>query len=244
MKRLAAILAVLLLACAAGAQMLPGSSAAFAAFASKLSVAGALAYFDFNDGTGRDLSPYARDLVNVGSVTYGAGYGGGLAPFFDTAGKRLTNSFSATTINCIEFNFNLTNAITATMKDAYPVVMGMNGDYVSMIAFGPATTIVSSEFLTVMDKNCGNTRTCAISGYLGNPTSIDTGWHHLRIAKRNSSDSLYAAWLDGVELALYPNTVTNLSASFLCVGEYPGANNPAGGYIDNLIICEKALNEQ
>ena len=243
MKRLAAILAALLLACAAGAQMLPGSSAAFAAFASKLSVAGALAFFDFNDGTGRDLSPYARDLVNVGSVTYGAGYGGGLAPFFDTAGQRLTNGLSAARINCIEFDFNLTNALTTASRDQYPVVMSVAGS-ATIVGFGATTSLITDELISWWNADSGTSRSAITAGHPGNPTTIAAGWHHLRIAKRNASDALYSAWLDGVEVHVNQNNVTNLSAVFLSLGDYPGNNNPIDGYLDNVLICEKALNEQ
>ena len=243
MKRGAAILAALLLACAAGAQMLPGSSAAFAAFASKLSVASALAFFDFNDGTGRDLSPYGRDLVNVGSVTYGAGYGGGLAPFFDTAGQRLTNNFAAVSIKCIEFDFHLTNSLTAASRDQYPVVTSV-ASASTLIGFGATTAIFTGELITWWNSDSGSARSAILAGNLWNPTTIAAGWHHLRIAKRNASDTYYSAWLDGVEMYVNYNSVTNLSASFLSLGDRPGNNNPIDGYLDNVVICEKALNEQ
>ena len=246
MKRVAIALAAVLPACAAAAQMLPGSSAAFAAFASRLSVAGSLAYFDFNDGTGRDLSPYGRDLVNVGSVTYGPGFGGGLAPFFDTAGQRLTNNFSSSRINCIEFDFNLTNTLTASSRDQYPVVFSVANPG-TVVAFGNATSLLANELICWFSEDPNATlRSGVVAGLYGNPASVVAGWHRLRIAKKTASADTYSAWIDDFELHVshYSAGTTNMVTRFLSIGDYPGNNNPIDGYIDNVVICEKALNER
>lgn len=202
---------------------------------------GVVAAYDFDDGAGTDLGDAGANLSNVGSVAFPAGRFG-LAPFFDTPGQMLTNRIPSTNISGVAFWFNLTNTLSASIRAQYPLVLSISGE-ATYIGFGPTTAYISGELVMWMDANGGQNRSAVVADTGGNPSGLSAGWHHIVIGKQSAADATYSCWIDGaaVSVSHYSVGTTNLSASMLAVGDYPGNANPIDGQIDDLVLLSRPI---